>query len=186
MNWVGGSLSRHRRGKGWKEDMAHQEEYFAKARTRQHDQMKTSPAILSAANFIPNYSALSEAAPSEATGITSALRTAFSLPVLFTQPLDAADEASANLDAPPKDTQRDVAEMPLLVLPRQTNGTRAAETFAKRKLHGNYSAETFSAGAHTEKRTFNHFQAYLRAPAATRDVYWPLRDAIECWQTERQ
>jgi hypothetical protein len=134
MNWMGGNLSRHRRGKGWKEDMAHQEEYFAKARTRQRDHMKSSPVILSAANFIPNHTALSEAAPSEAT--TSAPRTSSSLPVLFSQPLDAADEASANLGDSLKDMQRDFTERPLPILPSQTN--RLAMLNNQRSAEGHF------------------------------------------------
>lgn len=62
MNKVGGSLSRHRRGKGQKEDMANQEQYFAKARSWQREKAKTNPLTLSAANFVPKYPAVSDAA----------------------------------------------------------------------------------------------------------------------------
>ncbi|KAL7796036.1 hypothetical protein V8C37DRAFT_372896 [Trichoderma ceciliae] len=112
MNWMGGNLSRHRRGRGWKEDTARQKEYFARARTRQRERMKPSPVALAAANFIPNYTP-----PLEAT--TSPARADSSLSMLFSQPLCAANEAPANLEVPSKGMQRGVAELPLFVPPSQ-------------------------------------------------------------------
>ncbi|KAK4068811.1 uncharacterized protein Triagg1_7171 [Trichoderma aggressivum f. europaeum] len=106
MNWMGGNLSRHRRGKGWKEEMARQKEYFAKARSRQREGAKSSPVPLSAANFIPNY------APPEAT--TSLGEVAFPSFMPISKPTGAADEASRSLDDPSKPWRADVTELPLL------------------------------------------------------------------------
>ncbi|EHK25683.1 uncharacterized protein TRIVIDRAFT_219445 [Trichoderma virens Gv29-8] len=107
MNWTGGNLSRHRRGKGWKEEMARQKEYFAKARSRRLEGVKSSPVPLSAANFIPNYTSPPEAP----TGLGSATST------LISKPACAADEISTSLDNPPEALQREVTELSLLVSP---------------------------------------------------------------------
>ncbi|KAH8124135.1 hypothetical protein FP744_10006573 [Trichoderma asperellum] len=108
MNWVGGNLSRHRRGKGWKEDIVRQEQYFAKARSRQCGQAKISPVTLSAANFVPSYSASSKTATLVARSSPSS-----SPPV----PLDNADKSSANVANPSQIMQRDVTERLLRVVP---------------------------------------------------------------------
>ncbi|UKZ91203.1 uncharacterized protein TrAFT101_006196 [Trichoderma asperellum] len=108
MNWVEGNLSRHRRGKGWKEDIVKQEQYFAKARSRQREQAKTSPVTLSAANFVPSYSASSKTA----TGVTRSSPSS-SLPA----PLDTSDKSSANKANPSQIMQRDVTEQLLCVVP---------------------------------------------------------------------
>jgi hypothetical protein len=117
MNWVGGNLSRHRRGKGWKEDMANQEQYFAKARSWQRGQANPNPVTLSAANFIPNYSATSSAAARVAGSSSHS-----SLPV----PLHIFDgsKPSANLATPSQIIHDDAAERPLhVVSPTQTSGS---------------------------------------------------------------
>ncbi|KAL7901543.1 hypothetical protein HDV63DRAFT_404897 [Trichoderma sp. SZMC 28014] len=110
MNCVRGSLSRHRRGKGWKEDLANQKRYFAKARSRRRDQAKTSPVVLSAANFIPNYSAASTAA---ARGVRSSSPP--SLPV----PLDTCGNPnrSAIPASPSQNFQHDAAKRPSYAVP---------------------------------------------------------------------
>ncbi|KAL7959486.1 hypothetical protein V8C34DRAFT_279790 [Trichoderma compactum] len=110
MNWMGGNLSRHRRGKGRKEEMARQKEYFAKARSRQREGAKTSTVPLSAANFIPNY-----APPPEAT--TSLGEAAFPSFMPLSKPAGAADEASRSLDDPLKPLRGDVTELPSLASP---------------------------------------------------------------------
>ncbi|KAL6815439.1 hypothetical protein GGI42DRAFT_338723 [Trichoderma sp. SZMC 28013] len=106
MNWMGGNLSRHRRGKGWKEEMARQKEYFAKARSRQREGAKSSPVPLSAANFIPNY------APAEAT--TSLGEATFPSSMPISKPTGAAEEASRSLNDPLEPLRGDVTELPLL------------------------------------------------------------------------
>ncbi|PON28154.1 hypothetical protein TGAM01_v202648 [Trichoderma gamsii] len=114
MNWVGGNLSRHRRGKGRKEDLANQEQYFAKARSWQREQAKTSPVVLSAANFIPNYFVASNAAARVARSSSPS-----ALPV----PLGTSEEASANLASPSQSMQHDAAKRPSsVVTPSQTSG----------------------------------------------------------------
>lgn len=116
MNRVGGNLSRHRRGKGWKEDLANQEQYFAKARSWQREQAKTNPVVLSAANFIPNYSAASNATARMARSSSPS-----SLPV----PLDTSriSKFSANLANPLQNMQDDASQWPSRVVPpSQTSG----------------------------------------------------------------
>lgn len=117
MNWVGGSLSWYRRGKGCKEDLANQEQYFAKARSRRREQAKTSPVVLSAANFIPNYSATSIAAARVARSNSPP-----SLPV----PLDTCGNptCSAILASLSQNSQHDAAERPpYAVPPSQASGS---------------------------------------------------------------
>lgn len=53
MNWNEGSLSRHTRGKGWKEDDARQKEHFAKARARSKAAPPTS--VSGEPSFVPSY-----------------------------------------------------------------------------------------------------------------------------------
>ncbi|KND88323.1 hypothetical protein TOPH_06990 [Tolypocladium ophioglossoides CBS 100239] len=53
MNWNEGSLSRHARGKGWKEDDARQKEHFAKARARLQGAPPAS--VPGEPRFIPSY-----------------------------------------------------------------------------------------------------------------------------------
>ncbi|KAL6905084.1 hypothetical protein GGI43DRAFT_421321 [Trichoderma evansii] len=114
MNWVGGKLSRHRRGKGWKEDMANQEQYFAKARSWQREHAKISPVALSAANFIPNYSVASKTVKRAAGSSPSS-----SLAV----PLGTSNKPSANLANPSQIMQDDVTERTLRVVPPRTSGS---------------------------------------------------------------
>lgn len=55
MNWNGGSLARHARGRKWnKEDATRQKEHFANARVR-HLRQHSSSAPLAASKFIPSY-----------------------------------------------------------------------------------------------------------------------------------
>ncbi|PHH84628.1 hypothetical protein CDD83_1644 [Cordyceps sp. RAO-2017] len=49
MNWTEGSLNRHAKGKGWKEDSARQRQHFARARAR-----AVAPAD-DAAKFLPTF-----------------------------------------------------------------------------------------------------------------------------------
>ncbi|KAL7909126.1 hypothetical protein GGI35DRAFT_427671 [Trichoderma velutinum] len=118
MNWMGGNLSRHRRGKGWKEEMARQKEYFAKARSRLREGAKSSPVPLSAANFIPNY-----APPSETTTSLGGAVFPSSLPI--SEPLGAADEASSSLNNPLEALQRHITELPLLASSGERGGLPA-------------------------------------------------------------
>ncbi|KAL7949415.1 hypothetical protein V8C42DRAFT_211724 [Trichoderma barbatum] len=112
MNWMGGNLSRHRRGKGWKEDMARQKEYFARARSRQREGVSSSPVPLSAANFIPNYTSPLETITSLAgTGVPSS--------TLISEPICAAGEVSESLRNPPRGLQMDVTELSFPVSPSQ-------------------------------------------------------------------
>ncbi|POR36991.1 Uncharacterized protein TPAR_02811 [Tolypocladium paradoxum] len=53
MNWNEGSLSRHARGKGWKEDDARQKEHFAKARAR--PQGAPPASVPGEPSFVPSY-----------------------------------------------------------------------------------------------------------------------------------
>ncbi|EHK39528.1 hypothetical protein TRIATDRAFT_323077 [Trichoderma atroviride IMI 206040] len=110
MNWMGGNLARHRRGKGRKEDLANQKQYFAKARSWQREQAKTNPVVLSAANFIPNYFAASNAGSRVARSSSPP-----SLPV----PLETSGnrESSANLANPSQNMQDNAAQQPLRVVP---------------------------------------------------------------------
>ncbi|KAK1255416.1 hypothetical protein MKX08_009411 [Trichoderma sp. CBMAI-0020] len=110
MNWVGDNLARNRRGKGRKEDLANQERYFAKARSWQREQAKTNPVVLSAANFIPNYLAASNATASVARSSSPP-----SLPV----PLDTSGNPNppANLANPARNMQDDAAQRPPRVVP---------------------------------------------------------------------
>ncbi|ETR98157.1 hypothetical protein M419DRAFT_89299 [Trichoderma reesei RUT C-30] len=109
MNWMGGNLSRHRRGKGWKEEMARQKEYFAKARSRLREQDKAQPPVtLSAADFVPNY-------VSPAKRPTASLRRAGASPssVLGGKPVPAAPEVLTSLEDRPKIQSRDVTKLPI-------------------------------------------------------------------------
>ncbi|PKK47001.1 hypothetical protein CI102_7816 [Trichoderma harzianum] len=115
MNWMGGNLSRHRRGKGWKEEMARQKEYFAKARSRQREGAKSSPVPLSAANFIPNY-----APPPQATASLGEATFPSSMPI--SEPTGAADEASRSLNNPLRPLRGDVTELPLIASSGETGG----------------------------------------------------------------
>ncbi|KAL7814448.1 hypothetical protein V8C26DRAFT_403837 [Trichoderma gracile] len=106
MNWMGGNLSRHRRGKGWKEEMARQKEYFAKARSRLRDQDKSRPPVtLSAADFVPNYT-------SPAERPTASLHRAGDSPsaVLCDKPVPAAPEVLTSLEDRPRVLSWDVNE----------------------------------------------------------------------------
>ncbi|KAL7810318.1 hypothetical protein V8C44DRAFT_121450 [Trichoderma aethiopicum] len=108
MNWMGGNLSRHRRGKGWKEELARQKEYFAKARSRLREQDKPRPpSTLSAADFVPNYT-------SPAKVPTAGLHGAKVNPssVLCDKPVPAAPEVSASLEDWPKVLPRHVTKPP--------------------------------------------------------------------------
>ncbi|TFB06852.1 hypothetical protein CCMA1212_001186 [Trichoderma ghanense] len=109
MNWMGGNLSRHRRGKGWKEEMARQKEYFAKARSRQRQQEQSRPSVtLSAADFVPNYT-------SPAKKPTASLQGAEASPssMLCDEPVPAAPEVLTSLGDWPKIPQRDVPKLPI-------------------------------------------------------------------------
>ncbi|KAL7926064.1 hypothetical protein ACQKWADRAFT_173284 [Trichoderma austrokoningii] len=108
MNWVGGIPSRHRR----KEDIANQERYFARARSRRREKAETNPVALSAANFIPKYSAASNAAAR----------------VAGPSPLGAPkiSKSSASLGHPAEIMQNEGAERPSPVVPpSQTSGSAA-------------------------------------------------------------
>ncbi|KAL6702301.1 hypothetical protein J3F84DRAFT_392450 [Trichoderma pleuroticola] len=106
MNWMGGNLSRHRRGKGWKEETARQKEYFAKARSRQREGAKSSPVPLSAANFIPNYAPRPQAT-------TSLGEAAFPSSMPTSKPTGAADEAPRGLNDLLEPLRQDVTQLPL-------------------------------------------------------------------------
>ncbi|KAL6864077.1 hypothetical protein J3F83DRAFT_187498 [Trichoderma novae-zelandiae] len=107
MNWTGGNLSRHRRGKGWKEELARQKEYFAKARSRQREQKKSEPPFtLSAADFIPNYTY----PPEPPTSLYGA-EASPSPSVLCGKPVSAAAKVSTSLGARPTSLPRDVTEL---------------------------------------------------------------------------
>ncbi|RFU76523.1 hypothetical protein TARUN_5727 [Trichoderma arundinaceum] len=108
MNWMGGNLSRHSRGKGWKEDVARQKEYFAKARTRQRERINDNLVTLSAADFIPDYRPSMEVTADPA-------ESASSLSMLLSQPLRGADEALANLASEQKVSHRHITQRPLVV-----------------------------------------------------------------------
>ncbi|KAL7933245.1 hypothetical protein V8C35DRAFT_62535 [Trichoderma chlorosporum] len=107
MNWMGGNLSRHRRGKTWKEDMARQKEYFARARCRQRDGVASIRVPLTAANFIPNYASPSEAATSpEGAAFPPSTR-------ISNSSCTANVRNSTSLDDPSQGLQADVTERPL-------------------------------------------------------------------------
>ncbi|KAF5001869.1 hypothetical protein FGRMN_716 [Fusarium graminum] len=53
MNWTGGALARHSRGKGWDKDAARQKQYFAKARARKN--APSSSKGLDVASFVPDF-----------------------------------------------------------------------------------------------------------------------------------
>ncbi|PTB68526.1 hypothetical protein BBK36DRAFT_1113110 [Trichoderma citrinoviride] len=114
MNWMGGNLSRHRRGKGWKEEMARQKEYFAKARSRQREQTASrSPVPLSAANFIPNYTSPSKNPTAGLHEAKASPSSALSPSALGGKPLSAAAEVSTGLGDETKSLPRDVPRLPI-------------------------------------------------------------------------